>query len=64
MGESPAWMSRWKLGSMVSKGRGYFTHLKMGYIGVVTHLIKLLLTSWDIQSVFVGFKYHHVGGLK
>ena len=43
------WMSGWKLGSMVSKW--VINCLHMGYIGVITHLLNLLLTSWDIQVV-------------
>ena len=32
------WMSRWKLGLMVTVGpMGYFTYLYMGYIGAITH---------------------------
>ena len=40
-----------KLGSMVSKW--VITYLWMGYIGVITYLLNLLLTSWDIQVCFI-----------
>ena len=33
------WMSRWKLGSMVSKW--VITYLQMGYIGGITHLVTI-----------------------
>ncbi len=31
---------------------GYFTYLKMVYVGVITHL--LTLTSWDFQVDKIG----------
>ena len=40
------WMSRWKLGWMVSKW--IITCLKMGYLGVITHL----LTVYEVPGTF------------
>ena len=36
--DSQSWMSRWKLGSKVSKW--LTTYLKIGYMGVITHLLS------------------------